>query len=482
MNDIERVIQSGPYSASWESILARYRIPRWYEDAKFGIFIHWGAYCVPAFGDEWYPRNMYKQGSKEFEHQVKTYGPHSKFGYKDFIPKFKAERFDARQWAELFQRSGARFIVPVAEHHDGFPMYDCSFTDWSAAKMGPKRDIIGELSRAVRDTGMIFGLSSHRAENYWFYDEGMKFDSDVKDDRNSGLYGMRLAKPVDQFDPLSAQAPPREHLENWLARTCELVDKYQPQIVWFDWWIFHRAFAPYLQKFAAYYYNRGEQWDRGVAINYKYDAFPTGSAVFDVERGQLKDIRQEFWQTDTSVSKNSWGYIDGHKYKTTTAIIHDLIDIASKNGAVLLNIGPQADGTIPEPEQQILLEIGKWLEVNGEAIYGTRPWRTFGEGPTAVEEGSFTDTKRAAFTAQDVRFTTKLETLYATLLEWPDDGGAVIRSLGTNLRLSMSAVKQVHLLGCNEPLKWSVDGGGLKVQLPERKPCEHAFVLKIDRG
>src|SRR4029078_63871 len=180
LENINRVIRQGPYEPTWESILARYRTPRWYEDAKFGIFIHWGAYCVPAFGKEWYPRNMYKQGTEEFEHHVKTYGPHSKFGYKDFIPNFKAERFDAGAWADLFKRSGAKFIVPVAEHHDGFPMYDCSLPEGCAAKMGPKRDITGEFSRAVREAGMIFDASSHRAENYWFYDEGMKFNSDVR--------------------------------------------------------------------------------------------------------------------------------------------------------------------------------------------------------------------------------------------------------------------------------------------------------------
>lgn len=480
LQSIHDVIEQGPYAATWESILARYQVPRWYEDAKFGIFIHWGVYSVPAFGNEWYPRNMYKQGTPEFEHHVKTYGPQSKFGYKDFIPQLKAERFDADQWAELFEQAGARFIVPVAEHHDGFAMYDCSFSDFTAVKMGPKRDIIGEISRAARKRGIVFGLSSHRAENYWYYDEGMKFDSDVRDDRNAGLYGLRLPKPADHFDPLAPQLPPNEHLENWLARTCELVDKYRPQLVWFDWWIFHRAFAGSLQKFAAYYYNKAAQWDRGVAINYKFDAFPTGAAVFDVERGQLKDIRPQFWQTDTSVSRNSWGFVNEHQYKPVSSIIHDLIDIVSKNGALLLNIGPKADGTIPEPEQQMLRAIGQWLRVNGEAIYGSRPWRTFGEGPTVVGEGAFTDTKRGAFTAEDIRFTTRAGALYAILLGWPPSQRVTIRSLGTHLRLLMDEVKSVSLLGCAAELRWTRDAEGLKVELPQKPPCEHAYVLKIE--
>ena len=190
--------------------------------------------------------------------------------------------------------------------------------------------------------------------------------------------------------------PDAAFLDDWLARTCELVDNYRPEIVWFDWWIQHIAFDPSLRKFAAYYYNRAAQWDRGVAINYKNDAFPEGAAVFDVERGN-SGIRSLFWQTDTSVSKISWGYVKNHDYKSATSLIHDLVDIVSKNGALLLNIGPRPDGTIPEPEQKLLGEIGEWLSVDGEAIYGTRPWHIFGEGPTEIVEGAFNDVKRTAF-------------------------------------------------------------------------------------
>src|SRR5689334_752018 len=182
----------GPFEPTWESLM-RYQVPDWYRDAKFGIFIHWGLYCVPAFGNEWYPRNMYRQGAKEYDHHLANYGPHTEFGYKDFIPLFAAEKFDAAAWAMLFKESGAEYVVPVAEHHDGFPMYDCSFTEWSAAKMGPKRDIVRELATAVRKQGLHFGASSHRAEHWWFYDGGMTFDSDVKDPRYFSFYGP--AKP-----------------------------------------------------------------------------------------------------------------------------------------------------------------------------------------------------------------------------------------------------------------------------------------------
>lgn len=469
---IDQTIAAGPFQKTWESLQA-YQTPAWYQDGKFGIFIHWGVYSVPAFGSEWYPRNMYQQGSREFQHHVETYGPQAKFGYKDFIPMFTAEKFDADHWAGLFRRAGAKFVVPVAEHHDGFAMYDCGFSEWNSVRMGPKRDIIGELAAAVRRQWLVFGLSSHRAEHWWFMNGGMAFDSDVQDPRYAGLYG-----------PAQPEAlPPNEaYLEDWLVRTCELVDKYQPQLVWFDWWIERPAFRSYLQEFAAYYYNRGAQWKRGVAINYKNNAFPEGTAVFDVERGQLGDTRPLFWQTDTAVSKNSWGYVGNQDYKTVGALVGDLVDIVSKNGALLLNIGPRPDGTIPLEEEALLLGVGRWLTVNAEAIYGTRPWKIFGEGPTQVVGGAFNDTKRADFCAADIRFTTRGDTLYATALAWPENGRITIRSLGTGTGLYPREVAKVELLGCRPALAWTRDEGGLTVHLPEAKPCEHAFALKVSSG
>ncbi len=466
---IRQQIETGPFAASWES-LKGYVAPEWYQDAKFGIFIHWGLYAVPAFANEWYPRNMYLQGTPEFQHHVETYGPHTQFGYKDFIPLFTAERFDPDYWANLFRRAGAQFVVPVAEHHDGFALYDCGFSEWSAARMGPKRDLIGELAEAVRRQWLVFGLSSHRAEHWWFFNGGMGFDSDVQDARYAGLYGPAQPETLP---------PNEEFLDDWLARTCELVDKYQPQLVWFDWWIEQPIFRPYLQQFAAYYYNQGAQWQRGVAINYKNAAFPEEAAVWDIERGQLADLRPRFWQTDTAVAKNSWGYTSNQEYKTVTSIIGDLVDIVSKNGALLLNIGPRPDGTIPEQEEKMLLEIGSWLNVNGEAIYGTRPWKIFGEGPTRIETGSFTDTKRTAFTAQDIRFTTRQETLYATMLAWPEQGSITIKALAADANLFGRQIGKVELLGHKEELHWRQDNAGLTIEMPAHRPCEHAFVLKI---
>ena len=468
---IDEVIAKGPFAASWDSLM-QYEIPQWYEDAKFGIFIHWGLYSVPAFKNEWYARHMYLEGTPEFEYHLKTYGAHAEFGYKDFIPQFTAEKFDPAQWAELFKKSGAKFVMPVAEHHDGFALYNCSFSDWNTVKKGPGRDIIGELAPAVQERNMVFSVSYHRAEHYWFFDGGLNFESDVRD---CDLYGPPHPGPSDHVEWHNFQwkpGPSKEFLDEWLARLQELVDTYQPQVVWFDWWINHEAFVPYLQKFAAYYYNRGVEWGKGVAINYKYDAYPKGTAVFDVERGQLSDIRPKFWQTDTSVSKSSWGYTQNQNYKTTSSIIHDLVDIVSKNGALLLNIGPRPDGSIPEPEVDMLLEIGQWLNINGEAMYGTRPWRIFGEGPTDVPTGAFTDTQRAAFTSEDIRFTQKNDDLYATLLAWPNDR-ATIKALANQ------QISDVTLLGHQGKLSWTVNNGGLHVDIPSEQPCEHAFVLKI---
>jgi alpha-L-fucosidase len=459
-------------------------VPQWYQDAKFGIFIHWGVYSVPAFSNEWYPRNMYIEGSPEFEHHRAVWGAHSEFGYKDFVPMFKAGEFDPARWADLFRRAGARYVVPVAEHHDGFAMYDCSFSRWTSIKMGPKRDIVGELAAAVRKEGLVFGVSSHRAEHWWFFNGGMAFDSDVQDPQFHDLYGPAQPSPFlhDQEAWRSKDWQPRpdaKFRKDWLARTCELVDKYHPQLVWFDGWIGQVAFESYLQRFASYYYNRGLEWNEGVAINYKSDAFPEGVAVFDIERGQLRGIRPLFWQTDTAVAKGSWGYVKHQDYKTATSLVHDLVDIVSKNGALLLNIGPRPDGTIPEPEEQILIEFGRCLAVNGEAIYGTRPWKVYGEGPTEVFEGSFQDTKRAGFTPQDVRFTVKDDVLYAIVLGWPESGRAIIESLGTAKALYPETIGLVELLGSEEGVQWSRDDDGLRVKLPPRKPDEAAFVLKI---
>ena len=431
-------------------------MPGWYQDGKFGIFIHWGAYSVPAFANEWYPRNMYVAGSREYLHHREIYGDQATFGYKDLIDRFTAEFFDAEEWAGLFRRAGAQFIVPVAEHHDGFAMYDSARTDWTAAKRGPKRDIIGQLAEAVRAQWLVFGASSHRAEHWWFLNGGMSFESDVRSPAWAGLYGP--AQP-------ESMPPNEEFLADWLLRTCEIVDRYQPQLVWFDWWIEQPAFEPYLRAFAAYYYNRGAQWGRQVAINYKNAAFRDGTAVFDVERGQLGGIAERFWQADTAVARNSWGYVEDLEYKDPVEIIEGLVDVVSKNGALLLNVGPTADGRIPYEDRRILEAIGDWLRVNGEAIYGTRPWRRYGEGPTVVGK-EVSRTRGARRSAPRTCGTDRGKVLYAALLAPPDDGTVRLRALGTEAGGMQEAVRAVTVLGLAGEVQWKRNSDALEVTLP----------------
>jgi alpha-L-fucosidase len=476
---IEKTLKKGPFKPDLKS-LEKWSVPDWYIDGKFGIFIHWGVYCVPAFGNEWYPREMYRKDSRCYEHHLKTYGPQDKFGYKDFIPKFKAEKFDAGEWAKLFKDAGAKFVVPVAEHHDGFAMYETELNRWNSAKMGPKRDIVGELAKAVGKEGLVFGLSSHREEHYWFFDGGLDIKSDVQDPAFADLYGPVSKGPANGHN--FHQAPPsKEFLEDWLVRTCELVDKYHPQLVWFDWWINQFEYGEYLKKFTAYLYNRAHERGEPAAVNYKNHALTPGSAVFDIERGQLKEIYPRFWQNDTSVSKNSWGYIEGQDYKTSADIVSDLVDIISKNGALLLNIGPKADGTIPEPEQKMLREIGDWLKVNGEAVYGSRPWTVFGEGPTQVAEGAFTDTKRAAFTSSDIRFTQNNGNLYVIPMAVPADGVIRVRTLEPDSNHCPDKIRGVELLGHGK-IKWRQEKNeGATFELPAREYSRMPAVIKLTR-
>jgi alpha-L-fucosidase len=472
------------YEPTWES-LRQYSVPPWFMEAKLGIFIHWGIYSVPGFANEWYARNMYQQGSPEFKHHQEKWGDHTKFGYKDFIPMFKAEQFDANAWVDLFKKAGAQYVVPVAEHHDGFAMYDSALSEWTAAKMGPKRDIVGELATTTRNAGLTFGVSNHRAEHWWFMDGGRKFDSDVQDPRNDGLYGPAVeASPTASHNSSEwtnkdwRPRPDGKFLDEWLARCCELVDKYQPQVFWFDWWIEQAVFEPYLQKFAAYYYNRGLEWNKGVVIQHKHESFPKGTALYDIERGKLNAIREDYWQTDTSVSYKSWSYVEDDEFKTVTTLVHDLVDIVSKNGNLLLNVGPRPDGTIPNEAAKLLLGLGEWLNINGEAIYGTRHWHTFGEGNTTVGVGHMREREDKPFSAEDIRFTTKDHTLYAICLGWPGES-ATIRSLGSGSQVNNEMIESIQMLGSEESLSWSQNEQGLQIKTPQQKPCDHAFSFKI---
>lgn len=477
LKQIDEVIEKGCFKDTWES-LCGYQIPQWYKDAKFGIFIHWGIYSVPAFGNEWYPRNMYIKDSKEYIHHKETYGVQKDFGYKDFIPFFKAEKFDPGEWADLFYDSGAKYIMPVAEHHDGFQMYSSTLSRWNAANMGPCRDIVGELAVAVRERGMIFAASTHRAEHYWFMNGGKDFDSDVNDPRFADFYGPAAAQP-DDWQTADSEGITDDFMTDWLLRTCEIIDKYKPQILWFDWWILNIRFKPYLRRLAAYYYNRADEWGVGVAINYKYDAFLHTTAVLDIERGQLENIRPLLWQNDTAIAKNSWGYTHGNDFKKANELICDLVDIVSKNGCLLLNVGPRSDGTITYDEQRVLLEIGAWLKINGEAVYGTTCWKTFGEGPTKIASGAFTDTNRAGFTSEDIRFTYKNGILYAFVMKWNESGMFKIYSLKTGSFTFASMIDKITILGSEIAVTFKQTREALEISAPGYQGADVPVCFKI---
>ncbi len=466
LKQINEVIDKGEFKDNWDS-LSNYRVPDWYRKLKFGIFIHWGIFSVPAFNNEWYSRNMYIQGTPEFEHHVKTYGEHKNFGYKDFIPMFTMEKFQPEEWAKLFKQAGARYVIPVAEHHDGFQMYQSELSHWNACEMGPKRNVLGDLGEAVRQEGLTFGNSTHRVEHWFFMSHGKEFDSDIKEPLKRGDFYWPSMKEYGHHD-LFSPAPTQEYLEDWLCRCCELIDLQKPRIVYFDWWIQHSAVKPYLKKFAAYYYNRAREWGEEVVINYKHDSFQFGCAVVDIERGQFAEAKPYYWQTDTAVARNSWCYTATNDYKPAEEIICDLVDIVSKNGTLLLNVGPKSDGTIPEEDKSILLKIGAWLSVNGEAIYDTHIWRLSGEGPTKVVEGQFADGTAKHYTGEDIRFTVRGTYLYAAVLAFPEDGAVRIKSLAdrdaSKLPHFHGIIKEVTALGFEDGIvSWKRDEEALRI-------------------
>jgi alpha-L-fucosidase len=480
LHEVDRVGHEGPFRPDWES-LQKYEVPEWYQDAKFGVFIHWGVYSVPAFGSEWYPRDMYREGSEEYKHHIATYGTQDKVGYKDFIPMFKAEHFDPAAWAHLFKEAGIKYVVPVAEHHDGFAMYDSGLSDWTATKMGPQRDIIGDLAKAVRAEGLHFGASSHRVEHNFFLGVGRTIPSDINDPKYAAFYGPahswlenHRGTPVSNDFTYVSSA----WADDWLARASEIVEKYHPDIMYFDWWIGQPSVRPNLTRFAAFYYNASLKYsDRVGVINYKDFAMQEHSAVLDIERGQFGDIRPLHWQTDTSISNKSWGFVKNDTFKSPQFVIHQLIDIVSKNGNLLLNVGPRSDGTIPEEVEAVLRDVGSWLRVNGDAIYGTRPWRIYGEGPTQVAAGSFHDTDTANYTAEDFRFTTKGGALYAIELGWPSGGEAVIHALGNSV--GGQRIQSVDLLGSDTKLLFQQRADGLHIQLGAQGPGKYAYAFRV---
>lgn len=483
------------YSADWKSLSA-YRLPEWFRDAKFGIFIHWGPFSVPAFGGRkdpnerssgngvWYPYNMYQPGTQAYEYHRATYGDQKTFGYKDFVPLFRGENFDADAWVTLFKECGAQYVVPVADYHDGFPMFDCSYSgQWTAARSGPKRDVVGELAAATRKAGLKFGASSHRAANWWFYAFDDAFDT--TDPANVELYGTPHSHDEDS-------EPSDEFLENWRKRTRELVEKYKLDLIWFDMGWETAAYDRVRPDFVAWYYNWAH--DNGVEpVLQTKGQIPRSIAVLDVERGGLEELHQDFWQVDTSVSKKTWCCDIDDDLKTPKQIVDQLVDVVGKNGGLLLNVGPNADGTIPEEQQAIIREVGRWLSVNGEAIYGTRPWWIHGEGDLTWQErhhrkddgfrfGAFSDSDTPEMTARYSRYTTRGDILYVTVMGWPETGRVTIRYLGEGSAYYPGGIGRISLLGTDERISWRRDVRGLTIEFPATRPaaCDHAYAFRIE--
>lgn len=477
--------KSKTYSPSYES-LSNYSVPEWYEDAKLGFWVHWGVYSVPAYsGDhaaEWYGRWMYSlegqsennQGLATHKHHVATYGDPSVFGYKDFIPMFKAEKFDARQWADLFVRGGARFFCMMGAHHDNFAMWDSKFTHFDAMEMGPKRDLLGEVEKAVRAKGLKFGVSNHSGWNYEFFKFNHINNYDAKDTTFQDLYGNPIISGT-------TARPSDRDLRRWAARTSELCDKYKPDLYYFDWDINDIAFETLRKEFAAHYYNKGVEWGGqfgkpGVVLNYKDKAFPVGAAVLDHERGGESTIPDKVWQTDDCVyAGDNWGYVENVPAKSPNTIIDELVDIVSKRGVLMLSFGPRPDGTFPDDQVKLMQSMGDWLKICGEAIYSTRPWSAFGEGP-AISSKS----KKLIYTSEDIRFTRNKAktTLYAFLMDWPV-GDIHIKSLNSGA-MDKNEIKDISVIGLNEKLSWSQDAKGITIRKPKTKPgYDFAYPVKI---
>ena len=471
LEKIEGVIGEGPFHADWDS-LAAWQAPDWFRQSRLGIFLHWGPFSVPAFHD-WYARNMYVKDSEEYNHHLAHWGKHKDFGYKDFIPMFRMENFDPDDWARLFREAGADYLVPVAEHHDGFQNYGSGLSRWNAVDMGPHRDILSDLLDAGDREGLTRGVSSHRVEHWFFFGHGREFDSDVPE--HSGrddLYWPAMKEPENQQDLFSEPYPTAEFLEDWLLRCCELVDRTHPRIFYFDWWIQHEAVRPYLMKFAAYYYNRSREWGGGV-IYYKHDAFPFGTAVPDIERGQFADAKPFLWQSDTSVMRGSWCYSkmpDRAVYKSPAEIVQTLVDVVAKNGRLLLNIGPKPDGTIAEADRNTLEALGSWMRINGEAVRGTELWRITGEGPTSTEEGQFADGQATGWTPEDFRFMCRGSRIYAVCMACPEDGKLRIRSLRHSAETGKlpqfhGIIREAEVLGMPGKAEWKRTEEALEVDL-----------------
>ncbi len=469
------------FEANWES-LKTYEVPEWWKNSKFGIYFHWGPYTVPAFDTEWYSHWMYNPGSKFEKYHEMVYGKTDKFGYKDFIPQFKGEKFDADEWAELFKEAGAQFAGPCAEHADGFAMWDSKLTNWNSVNMGPNVDVVAEMQRAIKKRGMKFIITYHRQWLYAWYPTWNKA-VDAGDSKYSDLYGPYVPDgnfKVDGVQNFEADITAEDAFcKEWYDRLVELINNYDPDLVWFDNKL-SIIDEKYRRQFLTDYYNIGRERGKEVVCTYKFADMKEGTAILDLERARMSEKKDFNWLTDDSIDWGAWCDVQNPDYKTTNRLLDFMVDVVSKNGAVLLSVTPNKSGVMPDGVQQRLREMGAWLKLNGEAIYDTRPWVIYGEGPQEIVEGHLKERFTADAVAEDIRFTVNGDQLYATALGWPESGKILIKSLSTTENYLNEPVKKVTMLGSKEKLEWKQTAKGLEVTFPSVKPCDHAFVLKIN--
>jgi alpha-L-fucosidase len=479
VRDAEATAGPSSYTPSWASVDQHPPAPEWYQDAKFGIYYHWGVFSVPAFGNEWYPRNMYIAGSAENNHHIATYGDPSVWPYHNFIngandkaghyvqfaPKLTSAggNWDPNAWAQLFADAGARFAGPVAEHHDGFSMWNSTANEWNSVAKGPRLDLLRLHADAIRAKGLRLYVSLHHAYHF------------------NGYYDHVPAQSTTTLKKLYGQLGGAAENQLWYDKLKEVIDGYQPDIIYQD---FDLNLVQESQRlnFLSYYYNKAVAWNKDVVATYK-DGFDNLGEVYDFERGGPGGLQYPYWQTDDSVSSSSWCYTAGIGYYSTKAMLHALLDRVSKNGTMVLNIAPMADGTIPSGQQTILRGIGDYLGRFGESVYATRAWDAYGEGPTQMGGGSFTTPREG--TSRDIRFTRSKDNtvLYATVLGWP--GGTLnITTLAAG-RINLATLSSVRLLGATAgsytdlPTR-SQDGSGLHITMPSSAPYSAlAYVVKL---
>ncbi len=484
-------IAPGKFQPTWES-LKQYQCPDWFRDAKFGIWAHWGVQCVPAQGD-WYAWHMYRPGDREFQYHLDHYGHPSKFGLKDLCNAWKAEKWDPEKLIRLYKRAGAKYFVAMANHHDNFDNWDSKYQPWNTVNVGPKKDLIGIWAKTARKAGLRFGVTVHNARAWDWLEaangsdkdgpmKGVPYDGALTKADGKGQWWDGL-DPDDLYGPHGAARTPaarKAYEVKWFNRTKDLVDEYRPDLLYFD--DIDLPCGEAGMNIAAHYYNASLQWNKGrqeAILNTK--RAPSGcrtAILLDIERGQRDTLDPQPWQTDTCIG--DWHYKNNIGYREANTIVPMLVDIVSKNGNLLLNIPLKADGMPDAKEVQILEELSQWMEINSECIYGTRPWTTYGEGP-ALKLGAISKETRYfnGQTAADVRFTKKGDILYAILLDWPGDRMSLVRSLVKTKGSERNKISSVTLLGCPDKLEWSQTNTALVVRMPEKKPCEYAYVLRI---